>query len=99
MKYTHVFTHTAMRCVRASTVVVLTQAAVVLRRPLQPQHATAPDLQNCWGVVQKRGGGAMLWGSPGDALEGKGPRRRPQKRLGRRLEEVAKAVTVGYKCH
>ena len=31
-----------------------------------------------------------------DALEGKGPQRRPQKRLGRRLEEVAKAVGGGY---
>ena len=30
------------------------------------------------------------------ALEGKGPQRRPQKRLGRRLEEVAKAVGGGY---
>ena len=30
------------------------------------------------------------------ALEGKGPRRRPQRRLGRRLEEVAKAVGGGY---
>ena len=29
---------------------------------------------------------------PRGALEGKGPQRRPQKRLGRRLEEVAKAV-------
>ena len=40
------------------------------------------------------------WGR--DALEGKGSQRRPQKRLDRRLEEVAKrlgAVTVGYKCH
>ena len=41
--------------------------------------------------------------SASNASEGKGPRRRPQKRLGRRLEEVAKAVwgavTVGYKCH
>ena len=36
---------------------------------------------------------------PWDALEGKGPQRRPQKRLGRRLEEVAKAVGGGYKCH
>ena len=27
-----------------------------------------------------------------DALEGKGPQRRPQKRWDRRLEEVAKAV-------
>ena len=31
-----------------------------------------------------------------DAVEGKGPRRRPQKRLDRRLEEVAKAVGGGY---
>ena len=31
-----------------------------------------------------------------DALEGKAPRRRPQKRLDRRLEGVAKAVGGGY---
>ena len=31
-----------------------------------------------------------------DASEGKGPQRRSQKRLGRRLEEVAKAVGGGY---
>ena len=31
-----------------------------------------------------------------DPLEGKGPQRRPQKRLARRLEEVAKAVGDGY---
>ena len=31
-----------------------------------------------------------------DASEGKGPRRRPQRWLGRRLEEVAKAVGGGY---
>ena len=31
-----------------------------------------------------------------DALEENGPRRRPQRRLGRRLEEVAKAVGGGY---
>ena len=30
------------------------------------------------------------------ALEGKGPQRRPQRRLGRRLEEVVKAVGGGY---
>ena len=30
------------------------------------------------------------------ALEGKGPQRRPQKRLDRRLEEVAKAIGGGY---
>ena len=31
-----------------------------------------------------------------DALEGKGPQRRSQRRLGRQLEEVAKAVGGGY---
>ena len=31
-----------------------------------------------------------------DALEGKGPQRRPQERLGRRLERVAKAFGGGY---
>ena len=34
--------------------------------------------------------------APRDALEGKGPQRRPQKRLRGRLEEVAKAVGGGY---
>ena len=40
----------------------------------------------------------LYWQCPTsrDALEWKGPRRRPQKRLGRRLEEVAKAVGGGY---
>ena len=33
--------------------------------------------------------------TPRDALEGKGPQRRPQKRLNRRLEEVAEAVGGG----
>ena len=33
---------------------------------------------------------------PRDALEGKGPQRWPQGRLGRRLEEVAKAVGGDY---
>ena len=33
---------------------------------------------------------------PRDALEGKGPQRGSQRRLGRRLEEVAKAVGGGY---
>ena len=36
------------------------------------------------------------WGLTRDALEGKGPQRRPQKRIDRRLEEVAKAVGGGY---
>ena len=34
--------------------------------------------------------------SPRDALEGKGPQRRPQKRLNMRSEEVANAVGGGY---
>ena len=38
----------------------------------------------------KGGGGGR------DALEGKGPQRQPQERLGRRLEEVAKAVGGGH---
>ena len=33
---------------------------------------------------------------PRDALEGKGPQRRPQQRVDRRWEEVAKAVGGGY---
>ena len=33
---------------------------------------------------------------PADALEGKGPQRRPRKRLGKWLEEVAKAVGGGW---
>ena len=33
---------------------------------------------------------------PGGAVEGKRPQRPPRKRLGRRLEEVAKAVGGGY---
>ena len=33
---------------------------------------------------------------PSGALEGKGPQRRPQRQLGRRLEEVAKAVGGGH---
>ena len=31
-----------------------------------------------------------------DASEGKGPQRRPQRRLGRRLEEVTEAVGGGF---
>ena len=33
---------------------------------------------------------------PRDALEGKGPQRRPQEQLSRRLEAVAGAVVGGY---
>ena len=44
--------------------------------------------------------GSKMWitngGLPRDALEGKRPQRRPQKQLGRRLEEAVKAVGGGY---
>ena len=50
------------------------------------------DLRDGSGRVRLGGRG----GGGGDAFEGKGPRRRPQKRLDRRLEEVAKAVGGGY---
>ena len=53
-----------------------------------PREATS-DGRN---VTRPRGGG----GGGRDALEGKAPQRRPQRRLGRRLEEVAKAVGGGY---
>ena len=43
-------------------------------------------------MLRIRGGGV----TPRDASEGKGPQTRPQRRLGRRLEEVAKAVGGGY---
>ena len=43
-----------------------------------------------------RYGVACLGRRGGGALEGKGPQRRPQKRLGRWLEGVAKAVGGGY---
>ena len=42
-------------------------------------------------------GGAGGGGGSRDASEGKGRQRRPQQRLGRRLEEVAKAVGGGYR--
>ena len=38
----------------------------------------------------------VRWAMPRGTLEGKGPQRRPQQRLGRRLEEVAEAVGDGY---
>ena len=41
-------------------------------------------------------GGLLMGDTPHrDALEGKGPQRGPQKRLDRRLEEVAEAVGGG----
>ena len=44
-------------------------------------------------LCQPRVGGG---GGGRDALEGQGPQRGPQKRLGRRLEAVAKAIGGGY---
>ena len=41
-------------------------------------------------------GPAHAGACPSDASEGKGRQRRPQERLGRRLEEVAEAVAGGY---
>ena len=52
------------------------------------------------GLLIHEGVGGLIWRTPPppprDALEGKGPARRPQERLDRRLEEVAKAVGGGY---
>ena len=56
--------------------------------------------RTCVGGGESGGGGHTCVGGGGgggrDELEGKGPQRRPQRRLGRRLEEVAKAVGGGY---
>ena len=52
--------------------------------PFQPVCSGTGVLMSCWG------------GEGRDALEGKGPQRRPSRRLDRRLEEVAKAVGGGY---
>ena len=49
---------------------------------------------------QGRAASGLKWGvgagAGGRDIEGKGPQRRPQKRLDRRLEEVAEAVGGGY---
>ena len=56
-----------------------------------PGKARWPHRDWGWG-----GGPGGRGGGGRDALEGNGPRRRHQRRLGRRLEEVAKAVRGGY---
>ena len=57
-------------------------------RPACPRHAQVSS-----GPADRLADG----GAGGrDASEGKGPHRRPQQRLDRRLEEVAKAVGGGY---
>ena len=65
------------------------------------QHSLPPPCRrrNPVASASATGGG---WVRGGGGAEGKGCQRRPQKRLDRRLEEVAKAwgaVTFGYKCH
>ena len=60
-------------------------------------HSVAAVVRGCWSGGTGGGGGLGISGPiPRDASEGKGPQRRPQKRLGRRLEEVAKAFGGGY---
>ena len=80
---------------RAQDVAGLVWAFAALRARAGPlmerivQRCMPPPL---WRVHSGFGG----WTGGRDALEGKGPRRRSQKRLDRRLEEVAKAVGGGY---
>ena len=69
--------------------------------PVPPPHGASRDRPALAWVGL--GGGAsgehrvqQRWAPTSDALEGKGPQRGPQRRLGRRLEEVAKAVGGGY---
>ena len=55
--------------------------------------ASPPSPPPCAGSGKTSGAG---YPHPRDAVDGKGPQRRPQGRLDRRLEEVAKAVGGGY---
>ena len=73
-------------------------AAQGLRLLRGPGRLTVAFLEN---RGRGGGGGECDMGHGGraagrDALEGRGPQRRPQKRLGRRLEEVAEAGGGGY---
>ena len=65
---------------------------------LHPQVLPIGGAQHFGAFRVGEGGGArkLQTPTPRDALEGKGPPRRPQRRLGRRLEEVAEAVGGGY---
>ena len=71
-------------------------------RAIAPPPPPPPSLSLSLSLSHGRcGGGPVSTGkavvdSSRDALERKGPQRRPQKRLDRRLEEVAKAVGGGY---
>ena len=60
----------------------------------EPQQAPRqPDEED---VPHRNRRGVWGWEPPKAASEGNGPRRRPQRRLGRRLGEVAEAVGGGY---
>ena len=59
-------------------------------------HVTAPQSQSTLVYIFQPWERLGQEGLPRDALEGKGPQGRLQKRLGRRLKEVAKAVAGGY---
>ena len=60
-------------------------------RPKRALGATECLIQGEAQQTRRRG-----WGEPPPPLEGKKLQRRPQKRLDRRLQEVAKAVGGGY---
>ena len=66
---------------------------VIQRTQSREAHRTPAKVRSHMDLWRSRGEG---WGVGRDALEGKAPQRRPQKRLGRRLEEVAKAGGGGY---
>ena len=64
------------------------------RPPVHPGRKQPRTNQTCGNNARCCVGNALFaYGLiPRDALEGKGPQRRPQRRLGRRSEEVAKAL-------
>ena len=67
--------------------------ALPLRLAALPPLGSAPSGVSSGGDLFTGGGDG---GEGRDASEGKGPQRRPQPRLDRRLEEVAQAVGGGY---
>ena len=78
----------------------------LIRWPHAPLPVTKPLFPIGVGPGFSKGGGAvqpypdpapcLAGGTLRDALEGEGPQGRPQRRLDRRLEEVAEAVGGGY---
>ena len=61
-----------------------------------PCRVRIPPATRCGGPFIRRPRGRPMIHTPRDAVEEKGPQRRPQKRLDTRLEEVAKAVGGDY---